>query len=714
MFVALRSAMASFFRHSKLVACKFVFDVNVLSIVQSPLSGRMVLVKWQRGSKRSGSTKRVIISSNTASFNENLEVKATLYKDAKKGKFDSKILDLLVIEPKEKKECKLGTCSVDLALCAVNLGSESSHMLSVTDGELKGAILKVSIRARLRHGADGEGSVGSTMSDVDHGHEYSGRPDTNGGEAASNASDDLHHTQGSDEEPSSDPLPRTSSNRDDSSKKTSVVEAAKPPRPSAAGALLKAAPAADPPSQNPREISSTAGGVPRVAAGGTAPLGMLAALKAKQVGLVKAVDDADAVRSRSDSITRRGSQGSREQLSSDEDEAPAVIATSQSQTKVGLKPSSSSERLSKISSKEPPASVSGTSSTARLAADDAPLSRDKASKDSKSKSSAAEVAAAATQRSVMLARQEDAAAVKSTFDARQSSELVNAAYSKASTSSKDAGKMAALRGALEMLDKQEGELQLLKKQLLQLSRDSDESSVLEAVVWAVHPTVFQDADGTLQMCSTAWVLERCLLHWGYLEDSVASSPAPFHKRMLDCLSAVTERARPDGEIFQYLLSNMVILHNALDGHASTAGEDSSVVVLVERLQTIIEKVMGIWIDFVSFKVRSLIEVVLDDVESAVQRGGCDIDNADRTNVCQQVLSILQACVVSLQKGLMLPALARYGLKSIMQRLDGQLYNAVLTVPGLCSFTAAVQIKHVVSAVNSWGKKAEGPWLYADK
>jgi hypothetical protein len=313
-----------------------------------------------------------------------------------------------------------------------------------------------------------------------------------------------------------------------------------------------------------------------------------------------------------------------------------------------------------------------------------------------------------------LARQEDAAAVKPTFDARQSSELVNAAYSKAATSSKDAGKMAALRGALEMLDKQEGELQLLKKQLLQLSRDSDESSVLEAVVWAVNPTVFHDADGTLQMCSTAWVLERCLLHWGYLEEGAASSPAPFHKRMLDCLSAVTERARPDGDVFQYLLSNTVVLHNALDGHASTAGEDSSVVVLVERMQAIIQKTMGIWIDFTSFKIRSLIEVVLDDVESAVQRGGCDIDNADRTNVCQQVLSILQACVVSLQKGLMLPALARYGLKSIMQRLDGQLYNAVLTVPGLCSFAAAVQIKHVVSAVNAWGKKAEGPWLYTDK
>ena len=65
----------------------------------------------------------------------------------------------------------------------------------------------------------------------------------------------------------------------------------------------------------------------------------------------------------------------------------------------------------------------------------------------------------------MISRQEDAAAVKTTFDARQSSDLVNAAYGKASTSSKDAGKMAALRGALEMLDKQEGELQLLKKQL---------------------------------------------------------------------------------------------------------------------------------------------------------------------------------------------------------------------------------------------------------
>jgi hypothetical protein len=552
------------------------------------------------------------------------------------------------------------------------------------------------------------------MSDADHGQEYSGKPDIHGSEAASNASDDLHHTQGSDEEPSSDPPPRPLSTRDDSSKKIVAVEAARPPRPSAAGALLKAAPADPLPSQNPREISSTAGGVPRVsAAGGAAPMGMLAALKAKQVGLVKAVDDADVARSRSDSIPRRGSQGSR-QLSSDEDDTAAVVASPQPQPKAALKPSGSSEKLSRLSSKDAQASASGTLSISRPAADDAPSSRDKPSKDSKSKASSAEIAAAATQRSVMLARQEDAAAVKSTFDARQSSELVNAAYSKASTSSKDAGKMAALRGALEMLDKQEGELQLLKKQLLQLSRDSDESSVLEAVVWAVHPTVFQDADGTLQMCSTAWVLERCLLHWGYLEDGVASSPAPFHKRMLDCLSAVTERARPDGEIFQYLLSNMVILHNALDGHASTAGDDSSVVVLVERLQTIIEKVMGIWIEFVSFKVRALIEVVLDDVESAVQRGGCDIDNADRTNVCQQVLSILQACVVSLQKGLMLPALARFGLKSIMQRLDGQLYNAVLTVPGLCSFTAAVQLKHVVSAVNSWGKKAEGPWLYADK
>lgn len=92
-----------FFRHSKLVATKFAFDVNVISIVQSPLSGRMVLVKWQRGSKRSGTTKRVIISNSSAAFNESLEIKATLYKDAKKGKFDPKVLDLLVIEPKEKR-----------------------------------------------------------------------------------------------------------------------------------------------------------------------------------------------------------------------------------------------------------------------------------------------------------------------------------------------------------------------------------------------------------------------------------------------------------------------------------------------------------------------------------------------------------------------------------------------------------------------------------
>jgi hypothetical protein len=708
--------MASFFRHSKLVATKFVFDVNVLSLVQSPLSGRMVLVKWQRGSKRSGSTKRVIISNSTACFNESLEVKATLYKDAKKGKFDPKLLDLLVIEPKEKKESKLGTCSVDLALCAINLGSESSHILSIKDGELSGAMLKVSIRARLRHGADGENSVGSTMSDADHGHEPAGRPDDQGlgSEAASNAADDMDHTQGSDDEPALDPPPKQLSSRDDSwqSKKPAAVE--KPPRPSAAGALLKAAPAAE---TMPTQVTSAAGGVPRVtSAGGGAPLGMLAALKAKQVGTVKTVDDADAAHVRSDSMPSRGSQGSRQQrnsgrLSSDEDEPAEATAAPQPQPKAALKPSGSSDKLSRLSSKEAQAP---TSTHSRPAADDSTTSRDRASKDGKATSSSSELAAASTRKSMTLARQEDAAAVKPTFDARQSSELVNAAYSKAATSSKDAGKMAALRGALEMLDKQEGELQLLKKQLLQLSRDSDESSVLEAVVWAVNPTVFHDADGTLQMCSTAWVLERCLLHWGYLEEGAASSPAPFHKRMLDCLSAVTERARPDGDVFQYLLSNTVVLHNALDGHASTAGEDSSVVVLVERMQAIIQKTMGIWIDFTSFKIRSLIEVVLDDVESAVQRGGCDIDNADRTNVCQQVLSILQACVVSLQKGLMLPALARYGLKSIMQRLDGQLYNAVLTVPGLCSFAAAVQIKHVVSAVNAWGKKAEGPWLYTDK
>lgn len=695
--------MASFFRHSKLVACKFVFDVNIISLVQSPASGRMVFVKWQRGAKRSGSTKRVIISGNTAAFNENLEVKATLYKDAKKGKFDPKALDLLVMEPKEKKESKLGACSVDLALCAVNLGSDSSHILSIKDGELAGALLKVSIRARLRHGADGEGSVGSTMSDVDHGHEHSGKFDAAGSEAASNASEDVNQSQGSDEEPAAEPPCKPLSSRDDAAKKPASID--RPPRPSAAGALLKSSPAAD---AFPAQVTSSASGVPRVTSAGTAaPLGMLAALKAKQVGMMKAVDDVDAARTRSDSMISRGSQGG-QQLSSDDDDAPAVVVPPQPQPKAALRPSGSSDKLTKLSSKD------ASAAAAKPSAEDPPSSRDKSSKESKSKSNSTEAAAAATQRSVSLARLEDAAAVKTTFDARQSSELVNAAYSKASTSSKDAGKMAALRGALEMLDKQEGELQLLKKQLLQLSRDSDESNVLEAVVWAVNPTVFQDANGTLQMCSTAWVLERCLLHWGYLEDCVASSPAPFHKRMLDCLSAVTERARPDGEIFQYLLSNMVILHNALDGHASTAGEDSSVVVLVERLQAIIEKTMGIWIEFISLKVKSLIEVVLDDVESAVQRGGCDIDNADRTNVCQQVLSILQACVVSLQKGLMLPALARYGLKSIMQRLDGQLYNAVLTVPGMCSFTAAVQLKHVVSAVNSWGKKAEGPWLFADK
>ena len=430
--------MSSFFRHSKLVACKFVFDINVISLVQSPLSGRMVLIKWQRGSKRSGTTKRVIISSNTASFQENMEVKATLYKDAKKGKFDPKVLDLLIIEPKEKKECKLGVCSVDLALCAVNLGSESSHMLSIEGGELAGAILKVSIRGRLRHGADGEGSVGSTVSETDHGLEHSGKYEATGNEAASNASDELQHTQGSDDDSVSEPPgrgsegrggmrplseqpARTQSARDDSSKKGGAA-AEKTARPSAAGALLRTAPAAD---ASTPHITSTTGGVPRVTSAsgpnGAAPLGMLAALKAKQVGLVKAVDDADAARSG----PRRGSKEDR-QLSSDDDEAAVAVAAPQAQPKPVLKPSGSSDKLSRLSSKDAQASAAAAS---RPAAEDAASSRDKTHRDSKAKLNAVDAAAAAaTQRSVMISRQEDAAAVKTTFDARQSSDLVNAAY----------------------------------------------------------------------------------------------------------------------------------------------------------------------------------------------------------------------------------------------------------------------------------------------
>jgi hypothetical protein len=309
-----------------------------------------------------------------------MEVKATLYKDAKKGKFDPKVLDLLIIEPKEKKECKLGVCSVDLSLCAVNLGGESSHMLSIEGGELAGAILKVSIRGRLRHGADGEGSVGSTVSETDHGLEHSGKFDAPGNEAASNASDELQHTQGSDddslsEQPAragegkaatrsvSEQPSRTQSAREDSSKKAATAE--KAARPSAAGALLRTAPAAD---ASTPQITSTAGGVPRVTSAsgsnGAAPLGMLAALKAKQVGLVKAVDDADVSRS----IPRRGSKEDR-QLSSDDDEAVAAAAAPQTQSKPALKPSGSSDKLTRLSSKDVQASA-GVGVASRPAAED--------------------------------------------------------------------------------------------------------------------------------------------------------------------------------------------------------------------------------------------------------------------------------------------------------------------------------------------------------
>jgi hypothetical protein len=85
---------------------------------------------------------------------------------------------------------------------------------------------------------------------------------------------------------------------------------------------------------------------------GAAPLGMLAALKAKQVGLVKAVDDADVSRS----IPRRGSKEDR-QLSSDDDEAVAAAAAPQAQSKPALKPSGSSDKLTRLSAKDVQASA---------------------------------------------------------------------------------------------------------------------------------------------------------------------------------------------------------------------------------------------------------------------------------------------------------------------------------------------------------------------
>lgn len=67
----------------------------------------------------------------------------------------------------------------------------------------------------------------------------------------------------------------------------------------------------------------------------------------------------------------------------------------------------------------------------------------------------------------------------------------------------------------------------------------------------------------------------------------------------------------------------------------------------------------------------------------------------------------------MQKGYMLLPIAREGLRYIMTFVDGKIFNGMISIAGLSSFSAAVQLKHSISTIEQWVRKAVGRWLFAD-
>lgn len=145
--------MSRFFRRATLEPIKFSFEVHLLALERMPpsLPDSTVVIRWHRGSKRGGESKDVRITKAGGAVCEKFELKATMFRNDKSLKYDSKVLSFSVaIVGEQSSSSKPDTCSLDLASLQLDECSGACLRLALSGGVLDGASLSLKILPRLR------------------------------------------------------------------------------------------------------------------------------------------------------------------------------------------------------------------------------------------------------------------------------------------------------------------------------------------------------------------------------------------------------------------------------------------------------------------------------------------------------------------------------------------------------------------------------------
>lgn len=133
-------------RGRKAEALKFDFELRAMEIVHESLAGKLVCVKWSRGSKKSGVSKNVVCSSDGRAVwahDEPLKLTATLFRSKPTSLFDS-------------KEIKLSLEEVVKAGKTKTLGSSTLNLARYADSSLTVASNRVELRLKGKEAEGGE------------------------------------------------------------------------------------------------------------------------------------------------------------------------------------------------------------------------------------------------------------------------------------------------------------------------------------------------------------------------------------------------------------------------------------------------------------------------------------------------------------------------------------------------------------------------------
>jgi hypothetical protein len=154
--------MSRFFRRATLEPVKFSYEVTLLAIERLPpsLPDSTVVIRWQRGSKRGGTCNDVFLTKSGGAVCQKFELKATMFRDDKSLKYDSKVLSFsFSITNPQSASSKTDSCSFDLASLQLDECSGACARLALSGGgALDGALLSLKIVPKLRVA----GQVGSS------------------------------------------------------------------------------------------------------------------------------------------------------------------------------------------------------------------------------------------------------------------------------------------------------------------------------------------------------------------------------------------------------------------------------------------------------------------------------------------------------------------------------------------------------------------------